>query len=635
MTGGRTSKGSLLLAIVAIAFTAWILASIGLSLYQSFLHRYILHGHYNLVLWKGRSALLLLALPSLLAAVTFGGGALLLSLTSGKRARVIGGAAIVLATAAALCRAGFILNRYTYLGFWKELRNTRAIPPMDSLFPVALGNLFLIAGILLAGWLLWKITLVLLDPARLTACRARSIRTAITAALFPALVWGASAFTGGARNGAPHVLIIALDTVRLDHLTLAGYPRETTPHINRVAAEGAFFANAVSQAPWTLSSFGSLLTGLYPSTHGAYIGTEERLLSRDHVPYVPRKTATLAEIFRNAGYRTVCEAANAYIRCGLEQGYDYSSVDRRSAEEVVDRFLRQIDLSSKEPFFGFAHFNDAHVPNSPPPPFDQIFPASDGRAHSNEEKWEILFAEGSDVASDSFLVYREHHLCVYDACIRYMDHHIGRLLDRIAEAGVMENSIVAIVTDHGEEFWDHVDVEKENYIDPRGFYGVGHGHTLFGEQLKQLLVFRGPGVPTGTIIPGTVRGVDLAPTLLDLAGIPVPPSMEGSSLVPYMKGDEKGDRPALSEAIIFGSDRKAIVRDGFKYIYSPNEPHLLYDLRSDPGETVNVIAREKERAAELFAELQIWLSIEREGPSIQGSVDDQTINDLKALGYVD
>ncbi len=635
MTNERQSRAALVLAVLATTFIVWVLTSVGVSAYQSFLHRYGAHGHFNLALWKGRSALLSLALPFALSAVIYGALLFFLRMADRRGARLIGGGAALVSIAALVCRFGYILNRYTFRGFWKELRNSQALPPMGETIPVAAGNFFLIAGSLLAGWLLWRITLVLLDEGKIYAYQTRARRIAVGTALFPLLIWGASSFAGNAREGAPNVLIIALDTVRLDHLTLAGYPRETTPRISHAATEGAFFANAISQAPWTLSSFGSLLTGLYPSTHGAYIGTEVRLLSRDHVPYISRKTTTIAEIFHNAGYRTVCEGTNAYIRCGLEQGYDYSSIDRRPAGEVVDRFLQQIDLASDKPFFGFVHFNDAHIPNAPPSPFDEIFPASDGRPHSDPEKWEMLFAEGNDVESDSFRVFREHRLCVYDACIRYIDHNVGRLLDRISEAGALDNTLIAIVTDHGEEFWDHVEVEMENYQDPRGLYGVGHGHTLFGEQLKQLFVLRGPGIPAGTIIPGTVRGVDLTPTLLHLAGISIPSAMEGSSLVPFLRGEEKGDRPALSEAIIFGSDRKAIVRDGFKYIYSPNEPHRLFNIRTDPGETINVISSENERAAELYAELELWLSIERKGPSIQSSVDDQTIDDLKALGYVD
>jgi arylsulfatase A-like enzyme len=561
----------------------------------------------------------------------------LLGLLSRGRRAIALRAAIAVSALAALLHFGYRLNRHALAGFWKEARNAGTLPVGWEAVRALAANVGLLLLVFALALLIERLGRVLLERAGAKEQRLFRART-WGLLLVPAAVFAATALLRPDATGRPNVLLIAFDTTRSDHLTVSGYPRETAPHTSRVAADGTLFAETVSQAPWTLSSFASMLTGLYPSTHGAYIGTKERLLRRDHVPYLAERYATLSEVFRNAGYTTVCEAANTYLRFGLEQGYDRCRVELRPAGPTADALLAFLGKRTHpdRPFFAFLHFNDAHMPNVPPTPYERLFPTSSGRPHTNEEKWEWRYTNGEGLSGESFTDFREHKIAIYDGCLRYMDDQVGRVLAWLDANGLAGETIVGIVSDHGEEFWDHAEEQAKNYRDPRGFYGVGHGHTLFDEQLRLLLVLRGPGVPRGKIIPSRVRAIDIGPTLLELARLPSPRGVEGSSLVPLLRGSEKGDRASIAEAIIYGSDRRAIVRDGYKYVYSPDEPRFLFDLAADPAEKVNLIDREPARAEELRREIEAWIALRSSrGPEVQGAIDEKTLEELKALGYVE
>ncbi|MFH1278985.1 MAG: sulfatase [Candidatus Eisenbacteria bacterium] len=617
------------------AVFAWALAGLVLWSVEVARHGYAAHGEWRLLFGAGAGIYRSVA-PAFLASALL--WLVLLAaaraLPVRRRARSVG-IAVGAAGLGAWLHFAFRINRYGFTGFWKEVRNTRSVPWEDS-GSVILGNACLAGAVIIAVLVLRRIA----RPLVLPGGEGRGIRVpgrlASAALIGPLAAFAAGLLAGGAPRGAVNVLVIALDTTRNDHLTLAGYPRETAPALTRLASDGSLFVRTLSQAPWTLSSFASLMTGLYPSTHGAYIGTEVRRLSRDYVPYLPKSRATLAEIFKDRGYATLCEATNTYLRFGLQQGYDSWRVQIRPAGETTDAFLDELERVEDRPFFAFLHFNDAHIPNRPPAPYDRIFPTSTGRPHSNEEIWEWRFTDGAGLEGEEFEQFREHKIAVYDGCIRYMDDQIGRVLARLEDRGLDERTVVAVVTDHGEEFWDHAAQQAAAYRDPRGLYGVGHGHTLFDEQLRLLLVFRGPGVPAGGIFPHSVRAIDLAPTLLCLAGIDTPRQMEGASLAPFFTGEEREDRAGIAEAVVFGPDRRALVRDDWKYVWSPDEPHMLFNLEKDPAERADLLAEEPGRAAAMRAEIEAWIRLhEGKGPEIRGALDDETLEELKALGYIE
>jgi len=636
MMENRTGVATLLMSTLVLAALAWVAAGFAFWVVEAVRQDYLHLGMTGLLLWSAVAVYRGLLPPVLLGWALFS-VLLLLVRRIPERRRLLAFFSLLSAAAlAALLRFAHHLNRYAFVGFWKDVRNEGGLPGWRPTGEVAAGNAGLVLLILLIALVLAKVGRPLIGAGGVRPRRFLSPKAGAAALLLPAALFAAHRAHLSFPPDAPNILVIALDTVRQDHLTFCGYPRETSPSMSRLSREGVLFENTISQAPWTLSSFASLLTGLYPSSHGAFIGTEHRHLRRDHVPWLPKRVPTLAEIFKNSGYRTLCEATNTYLRFGLEQGYDHCRVELRPAEEVTDAFIDGMEPIAHRPFFAFLHYNDAHLPNAPPPPFDQVFPAGDRRPHTNEEKWEMLFTSGEDLSSEAFHSFREHKVAVYDGCIRYIDHQIGRVLAWLVEKGIARRTYVIALTDHGEEFWEHAEIERESYVDPRGFYGVGHGHTLFDEQLRLLLLLTGPGIPRSRIVSSAVRGIDLAPTLLQLAQIDPPAPVEGSSLLPLALGEESGDRPALSEAIIFGSDRRSLVKEGYKYVHSPDEPDLLFHLPSDPGETVNRIEIDRERAAELRAELEAWREARSgRGARTRGDLDEKTLEELRALGYID
>ncbi|MBN1826549.1 MAG: sulfatase [Candidatus Eisenbacteria bacterium] len=633
MIEARTQIRTVVLSSLLLAGIGWAAAGAGVWAVETVRQGFVAAGHSYLAIWTGARIYARL-LPMIGAAgVALALVVLAARLLPERRRRPVLIAIVAAATLAALLVFGYRLNRFTLVGFWKGVRNAGALPGATETLRVLAANAGLAALVLFHGLLIARRAVALAASPPRPAPWVR--RVAPAALAIPLLVLAGARFLRPSPEG-PNVLVIALDTVRQDHLTSCGYPRETAPHLARLGKEGVLFARTLSQAPWTLSSFASILTGLYPSTHGAYIGTERRLLTRDHVPYLGKRASTAAEVFKNGGYATACEATNTYLRFGLEQGYDHARVELRGAGEVTDAMLDWLGANAGRPFFAFLHFNDAHGPGRTPEPYDRLFPTGDEREHTGDERWRWLFTGGEELEGEAFRAFREHKTALYDGSIRYIDAEIGRVLDWLERRDLADRTVVVVLSDHGEEFWEHAGAEKEVYDDPRGFYGVGHGHTLFDEQLRLFLLIRGPGVPVNRVIPNQVRAIDLAPTLFEIAGLGAPRGVEGRSLLPVWEGREREDRPALAEAIIFGSDRRAVIRDGYKYVFSPDEPHLLYDLDADPGETRNLIGLETDRAAALFTELEAYMEKHPRGEeSVRSGIDEETFEELRALGYVD
>lgn len=359
--------------------------------------------------------------------------------------------------------------------------------------------------------------------------------------------WREAATLPAAREGAPNVILLILDTVRAANLSVYGYGRRTSPSLERIASEGVLFESAMSTAPWTAPSHASLLTGRYPFTSGiAYLTP-----MADSMP-------TVTEAFRAAGYGTGAFVGNAFYAgrvTGFDRGFlrydDYpvswgqlwwsanlsqadvtrnvlevvrsrdwgrlpravrrSTLriigehrgDRYDAATLVERFLGWRDGLGGRPFFAMINFFDAHSPYETPT--------------------SARFAGGAR-AMDR-----------YDGSIVYADSMVGALLDGLQARGALDNTIVVVVADHGEHFGEH------------GLFK--HGNSLFLELLHVPLLIRAPGrVPAGSRVGTVVSTRDVPATLLDLAGLTYAP-MVGTSLAPLWSGGDAGaSSPALAEA---------------------------------------------------------------------------------------
>ena len=435
--------------------------------------------------------------------------------------------------------------------------------------------------------------------------------------------WGAAC--GGTPPPAhPNVLLLTLDATRADALGCYGSEVADTPNLDALAGESLLFREAVASAPYTGPAHASILTGLHPPQHGL----------RDYlVQALPQSADTLAERFREAGYGTAA-FVSAYVlapRYGLGQGFDvYSCQDwrpetappgeaprrlaklffQRRADNTVSEaleWLRARDAS--RPFFAWLHFYDPHAPFTPPREYRRPDPPD---------------RELDPVERQRRLYYDE---------VTFMDAEIGRLLAALDEMGIYESLVVAVVADHGELL---------------GHYGRrlrGHSPELVEATLRIPLLLRAPGRAQPGEVEAQVRGLDLFPTLLEAAGLDVPPGIEGRSL--FQAAGEDEPRPAYSETFYEhypkrageGEELVSVRLGGFKLVLRPGRREL-FDLEADPGERDNLYAEHPERVERLLRELRglaVRWPAERRSATLELS-EEETRNHLerlRALGYVE
>ena len=444
-------------------------------------------------------------------------------------------------------------------------------------------------------------------------------------------LWGAPVVRDRApsKAGVPAtpqgVIVIMAAPIRPDHLGAYGYPRDTTPVLGRLAGGGTRFDDTVAQATWTKVSTPSILTSLYPLTHGV----------KDVPDRLPRSAPTLAEIYRAAGHATVSFSSVTFsgAATNLHQGFEelHEAASRtglnrgKSARGFVDRLLPWLDVHRDVPFFVFLHLFDPHSPFEPRPPYNTMWANPAERAAHAERVSEVRqqidspFLRGqvmpsqadldaSEIDVEAFLSYRK---AWYDGSIRGMDTEVGRLLARLEALGLTDRVVVAVVGDHGEEFLEHG--------------SSWHGQSVYGELTQVPLILWAPGrIPAGRQVSDTVRTIDLMPTLLELSGLPLPETLQGQSLLPLLApGDGMEQpgwihRPAVAEEHVrteAGTDDRhasyALVLDGWRLIHNvtrdEDEPEYeLYDHGRDPLNLSDVATDHPEVVDRLAADLERW-----------------------------
>lgn len=482
------------------------------------------------------------------------------------------------------------------------------------------------------------------DSARRAVPRAALLLGAVALVLGAGSVgwrrWQESARLGrlaAARDGAPNVLLLVYDTMRAKSLGLYGRQRNTSPELERLAAEGVTFDRAFSTAPWTLPSHASIFTGRWPHelSVGWFTGLDARY-------------PTLAEIFAQRGYSTAGFVANtvyASYEYGLNRGFaryeDYpvtpgqlvlsSAVGRavsnsmrfrrltgatdifgrKNAADIVDDFLAWADRPGPRPFFAFLNFFDVHEPYRPPAPWDTLFgPVASGRltglhfrtnSAERSQKWKM----------DSVEVQTE--LDAYESAAAYLDHELGRLVAQLDERGLMDNTIIVVTSDHGEEFGER-----------RVF---GHGTSLNLDAVHVPLVLRYPArVPAKRRLPNPVSLRDLGATLLQLAGAE-PGEFPGHSLAgAWDSTATRLQEPLFTELqAITGSpdwypaaraNMVSVIDGGWRYITNARGQEELYDWANDPAETRNrsAAAEDADRLARLRAAARATPYLSETGP---------------------
>lgn len=388
---------------------------------------------------------------------------------------------------------------------------------------------------------------------------AFSMSAGIALAVVLALLLLLSGCGGRKRN----VILIIVDTVRADHLGCYGYLRDTSPHIDSLAAAGTIWSNVYAQSSWTLPATTTILTGLSERSHGVGMN-----VSAGEVYGMSEQMPTLATILASRGYRTAA-FFNVYLmspQFNFDRGFQsFECHDNGNgrAGVTVDKALAWLeDVRSDQPFFLAVHLFDPHDPYAPPAPFDTLY-APEGIA--GDSVWEFT-PEGS-LARPS---QKEHLMNLYDGEIAWTDGQLGRLFAGLREMGLSGSTIVALTADHGEEFLEH------------GY--VGHGRTLYGETVNVPLVLSGPGVPEGKVDSSAASQLDVLPTVLGLLDAGPPDHSEGIDL---LAGQATRSRPIPASGVNTGPpfELASVVWDGRKVLWYPEADTCVgYDLTSDPGE---------------------------------------------------
>jgi arylsulfatase A-like enzyme len=387
-----------------------------------------------------------------------------------------------------------------------------------------------------------------------------------------------------------------------------------------LAAEGLVFDDASSPSPWTLPAHASLFTGWYPKRHGM----------RFYDVRLPQDVTTLAEILSGYGLETVA-VVNSHMltdRYGLDQGFEtfeYVNEYPSKAEpsQVESLAIRWLKGSRGRPFFLFLHFYDVHSDYVSLPQYEQMFvraPSStiDG---TTTQLLELRNSESEVRKAD-----QEHLLDLYDAGIRQLDDGLGRILHVLDERGLLDETLIIVTSDHGEEFFEHGDVL--------------HGRTHFQEVIRIPLIMRGPGVPRGERVGAMVSLLDVAPTVLAALGIPPPEGLDGIDLRRFWRdpGDAAPARLLYTEADHNNTrpDVRRSVRDGRFTLHLDRtaDAWALYDLEEDPREQVDVLPRHSETGALLTKELEGFMVDEAIGEAI-GPLSEEEKQRLRALGYLE
>lgn len=418
-------------------------------------------------------------------------------------------------------------------------------------------------------------------------------------------LWSSPIVLGPAADPGLNFVVVSLDTLRADHVGAYGAGEGRTPVLDALATSGALFEAATTTFPSTTASHMSLMTGLYPSVHEVLAPPAA----------LDRVVPTLAQLLAPAGYRTAAVTENGMIgaRAGFLRGFDsykefkdaHATDASGHVEKVLDSGISWLERHRNERFFLFLHTYQVHGPHNPPAEFDRFGVA---------DVPETLPLKKQDA--------------LYRGEILYTDQQMQRLLDSLDALNLADNTVLIVTADHGEAFGE------------RGI--VGHGHDLTQEIMHIPLLIRAPGVAKpGLRVEGRASLVDIPPTVLDLAGVPIPPSVQGRTLVAQMAGESDEDVVVYAEVPLKGVPTLAIWEAGTKWLFpGPDEPTQVFDVSGGVETQLVDVSREVlDRGNAHREEFNARVRASRAGLATGGAghadIDDETKDQLRALGYID
>jgi len=461
-----------------------------------------------------------------------------------------------------------------------------------------------------------------------------------------------SFFSGCAKQEGtkPNILLISIDSLRRDHLSCYGYVKETTPNIDKLAAKGTIFDNAISTTCWTLPSHMSMFTGLYNMQHG--VDDDGKALN----PAIK----TLPQYMKDAGYQTYGIFSGPYLHpvFGFSRGFDEyvdCSNSKKLAENVLemDQFMPELgkkhvsshkDITSEiiaqtfstwfenknndKPYFAFIHMWDVHFDYIPPPPYDKLYdPHYQGTITPN-------FANNPRLTPNMCTRDLEHLIALYDGEITWTDYNIGEIINLLENSKTLKNTMVIITADHGEQFFEHG--------------RLGHD-DLYDETLRIPLIIYYPKGFENNKMTNHVSHVDLFPTILDVSDQDIPIYLSGESILKQVENNEDGERLLLAE--YNSKQRKRLMKSvrtvDWKFLCNIKRSRFMFfDLENDEKEQHSLIPYKPpiiipEKVKEkVFESVEYYNGINETMPyfksmdTIIPEIDKATEEHLKALGYI-
>ena len=589
---------------------------------------------------------------------------------------LIGGAALALPfgfmrdrplTGRTTARLGALLGACAPLGYLTVRATYNLTPPLWKLSNI-LAYAAAVLAALVTGWLLYHaMRFILARLLRRGRTRFWRVAAPALAALgIVVVIVAPSRFIGqpsapvaaqplqrGETQARPNIIFILIDTLRADHLPMYGYSRQTAPRLAELAKNGMTFKRMYAPSSATRPSVASLFSSLYPVAHKT---NHER-------DYLPDSIVTLAEALSSGGYQSLAIAANPNVSpvFGFAQGFDHYEMARAdsafkitalgsvaedalgrrfvdqffyrgtgiagTADVMTDLALRRMAERERKPTFLYVHYIEPHWPYAPPRPYDRAF---DAARHPPIRVGDV---DPLSLASDGIAPDRvSRTLDQYDGEILFNDHHIARLLDGLASMGVLDNAVIIVTSDHGEEFWEHG-------------HG-GHDKTLYEEVLHVPFLLSWPGrIPAGSTYDGMVNLVDVMPTLVDFAGLKAAPGLQGFSMAPQVLQQV----PANPNRKFFAqqtNNQRAIemVRhQRYKFIRHLRGPHAgleeFYDLERDPLERTNLAPMAQTQIAAWRKELDLFAKLAQRADLLVAhqqvdKLDEDMVKALRSLGYL-
>ncbi len=408
-------------------------------------------------------------------------------------------------------------------------------------------------------------------------------------------------------KSAPNIIFIQLDTARYDHTTMGGYKRDTTPFMASLARRGILFEKCYSTSTWCIPGTMSLLTGMTPSHHGVAnkFSFPDGNAKNPKPVQLAESLQILPQVLKAGGWQVAAftgqQTADSFKDLRKRVQFFHTGTKLSKFDESIPKAVKWLGerQAKGQQFFMFLHGYDPHGGTTPSGGYQRDWEAAykgpvkadvDGYMKMRDEEWENKQKEGRFVVKTASAKDAAFMTALYDERLRAADRQLKRFVGAVEKLGLLSNTIVVVVSDHGEEMFD------------RG--GICHGHSLYEELLHVPMIMLIPGQRGGQKIKTLVRNIDALPTAMAAAGVAVP-KRDGVSLLPLLQG-KKMDLVVYPETdFLLLTKKRAVRTDRYKLITTvENGSRELYDLKADPGERKNLYATQPAEAKKLEALLR-------------------------------